>query len=306
MNWDLWQGQTPDVPYIKERCHYTFRWWYEYSGGQLTDWGAHGIDIAHWGMGVQYSGPQEIDGHADELPSDPTATTCRRSSASTTATPGDITLKIRSAKDGLASSSRGTRADCSSTAARSPARRSISSRRTRSPGKVPALYGYDNSSRPDRTGKLDAIINHMGNFFDCVVSRKTPISDVVSQHRCVSTCHLGNISIRLKRKLTWDPQAEQFVGDDEANRWLKRERARDSKLFENRRSPANRELCLLLDISRCGSTRRIGIYECIAIAHRSSPMAAAGWPLALGAGLAGHRYGGQFRRERLERWCPLN
>ena len=52
LNWDLWQGQTPDVPYIPERCHYTFRWWYEYSGGQMTDWGAHHLDIAQWGIGA--------------------------------------------------------------------------------------------------------------------------------------------------------------------------------------------------------------------------------------------------------------
>ena len=49
-NWDLWQGQTPDVPYIPERSHYTFRWWYEYSGGQMTDWGAHHLDIAQWAI----------------------------------------------------------------------------------------------------------------------------------------------------------------------------------------------------------------------------------------------------------------
>jgi hypothetical protein len=63
----------------------------------------------------------------------------------------------------------------------------------------------------------------MGNFFDCVKSRQTPISDVVSQHRSVSACHLGNISIRLGRSLKWDPQKEQFLGDDEANGWLRRE-----------------------------------------------------------------------------------
>ena len=49
-NWDLWQGQTPDVPYLEERSHYTFRWWYEYSGGQMTDWGAHHLDIAQWAI----------------------------------------------------------------------------------------------------------------------------------------------------------------------------------------------------------------------------------------------------------------
>ena len=60
-NWNLWQGQTPDVPYLTERAHYTFRWWYEYSGGQMTDWGAHHIDIGQWGIG-EY--PIEITGTA--------------------------------------------------------------------------------------------------------------------------------------------------------------------------------------------------------------------------------------------------
>ena len=64
-NWDLWQGQTPDVPYIEERTHYTFRWWYEYSGGQMTDWGAHHVDIAQWAhRHADSSGPVEIDGQA--------------------------------------------------------------------------------------------------------------------------------------------------------------------------------------------------------------------------------------------------
>ena len=62
----------------------------------------------------------------------------------------------------------------------------------------------------------------MGNFFDCVRSRETPVSDVVSQHRSVSTCHLGNISMRLGRPLYWNPESEQFVGDEEANSWLSR------------------------------------------------------------------------------------
>jgi myo-inositol 2-dehydrogenase / D-chiro-inositol 1-dehydrogenase len=62
----------------------------------------------------------------------------------------------------------------------------------------------------------------MGNFFDCVRTRRTPISDVASQHRSVSVCHLANIAMRLGRKLRWDPEAELFVGDDEANGHLSR------------------------------------------------------------------------------------
>lgn len=85
------------------------------------------------------------------------------------------------------------------------------------------VYGYDNLERPPRAGKLDAIVNHMGNFFDCVQSRRTPVSDVVGSHRTVSTCHLGNISMRLGRPLKWEPTKEEFIDDKEASTWLKRE-----------------------------------------------------------------------------------
>jgi myo-inositol 2-dehydrogenase/D-chiro-inositol 1-dehydrogenase len=84
------------------------------------------------------------------------------------------------------------------------------------------LYDHDNLQRPQRVGKLDAIVNHMGNFFDCVRTRSRPISDVADQHRSVTTCHLANISMRLGRKLTWDPHKEAFIGDQEANTWLSR------------------------------------------------------------------------------------
>jgi hypothetical protein len=85
------------------------------------------------------------------------------------------------------------------------------------------LYEHDNLDRPERVGKLDAIVNHMGNFFDCVASRKMPISDYESQHRSATTCHLLNLSIRLKRPLQWDAEKELFVGDEKAGEWLSRE-----------------------------------------------------------------------------------
>ena len=65
--------------------------------------------------------------------------------------------------------------------------------------------------------------DHMANFFDCVKTRQEPVSPVRIEHRTVTACHLTNISLRLGRKLSWDPQTEQIVGDDEANAWLKRE-----------------------------------------------------------------------------------
>ena len=60
LDWDFWKGPTADVPYVTERCHYEFRWWYEYSGGKLTDWGAHHNDIAQWGLGKDGTGPINV------------------------------------------------------------------------------------------------------------------------------------------------------------------------------------------------------------------------------------------------------
>ena len=85
------------------------------------------------------------------------------------------------------------------------------------------IYANDNLDRPERMGKIDAIKNHMGNFYDCTLSRKTPISDVVSQHRSVSLCHLGNIAMRVGTKLTWNPQTEQFSDSPAATKLLSRE-----------------------------------------------------------------------------------
>ena len=70
----------------------------------------------------------------------------------------------------------------------------------------------------------------MGNFYDCVLSRKPPLASVASQHRSVSVCHLANISMRLGRPLAWNPDVERFVDDEEANRWLSRERRKGFEL----------------------------------------------------------------------------
>ena len=85
------------------------------------------------------------------------------------------------------------------------------------------LYLHDNSERPDRVGKIDAIHNHMGNFYDCTLSRQTPISDVFSQHRSVSLCHLGNIAQKLGTPLRWDPEREEFLDSPAANALRSRE-----------------------------------------------------------------------------------
>jgi predicted dehydrogenase len=228
LNWDLWQGQTPDVPYIKERCHYTFRWWYEYSGGQMTDWGAHHLDIAQWGMGTQHTGPVEIEGRAN-FPDVTNGYNVALDFAARYRYSNGLTLEVLDDGrngvmfEGTAGRIFVNRGTVSGKPVEDLAQKPL-------PREQFKLYTHDNLDRPERTGKLDAIVNHMGNFYDCLQSREQPVSDVASQHRSVSVCHLGNIAMRLGRKLRWDPDAEKFPDDAEANTWLAREQRKGFEL----------------------------------------------------------------------------
>ncbi len=221
LNWDLWQGQTPDVPYLPERCHYTFRWWYEYSGGKMTDWGAHHLDIGQWAIDSQ---PVEVDGKARfpevengyNVPLDYEATYRYANGVVMTVKDTGRNGILFTGDQGRIFVSRGDLVG-------KPVEELTANPLPRDDFKG---YDFDNLDRPERVGKLDAIVNHMGNFFDCVESRRPPVSDVESQHRSASTCHLANISMRLSRPLRWDPEAEMFVGDAEANAMLKREQRR--------------------------------------------------------------------------------
>jgi len=211
-NWNLWQGQTPDVPYVPERAHYTFRWWYEYSGGTMTDWGAHHIDIAQWGIN---SLPVEISGQgtAADIPngynvhSDYTATVKYANGVEMFIANDERNGILFEGDRGRIFVNRGV---ISGTPVDDLKKEPLSRESF-------TLYDQDNLERPERAGKLDAIINHMGNFVDCIQSRKQPISDLESQHRSVSTCHLANISIRSGRPIKWNPETEQIEGDEQAN-----------------------------------------------------------------------------------------
>jgi predicted dehydrogenase len=217
LNWELWQGQTPAVPYIEQRCHYTFRWWYEYSGGQMTDWGAHHLDIAQWGIGAL---PVEIEGEA-RFPDVPDGYNVAIDFAARYKYPGGVEMTVADhGRNGIMFTGTEGRIFVNrGTVEGKPVEDLAGDPFPRERFKI---YDFDNLDRPERVGKLDAIVNHMGNFFDCIRARRTPISDVLSQHQSVTTCHLGNISMHLGRKLTWDPEQERCVGDDDANARLSR------------------------------------------------------------------------------------
>jgi len=223
LNWDMWLGQTPAVPYCPERCHHNFRWWLEYSGGQMTDWGAHHIDIAQWGIGMDHSGPVQIDGRAT-FPDVPNGYNVPTRFEARMVYPNGVEMLVKDTAPAersgiLFTGEKGrifvNRANVDGKPAEDLEHNPL-------PPEKYQLYPHDNPDRTPRSGSGQGLINHMANFFDCIKTRNTPISDVVSQHRTASTCHLGTISMRLGRKLTWDPEKEQVVGDDEANAMLSR------------------------------------------------------------------------------------
>ena len=223
LNWERWLGQTPLVDYIPRRCHYEFRWWYEYSGGKMTDWGAHHVDIATWALGMDGpgQGPVSIEGTAKH-PVSLEAGYPTVDNEYNAATEFNVLCKFVNGAEMV------IRHDTDNGILFEGTEGRIFVNRGKLTGEpVDALK--DKPLPEDALVKLykgkqpgDGTHGHMQNFFDCVKDRSEPISDVYTHLRAMDTCHLANIAIRLGRKIAWDPQAEQITGDDEANKWLSR------------------------------------------------------------------------------------
>ena len=184
----------------------------------MTDWGAHHIDIAQWAID---SLPIEIDGKA-RMPTTEQGYNVAIDFEARYKFANDVLMTVSdTGRNGIMFiGDQGRIFVNRGTLDGKPVDELVSHPL---PPEDWTAYEFDDRERPLRAGKLDAIINHMGNFFDCVQSRQVPISDVESQHRSVSTCHLGNISMRLGRKLNWNPTDEHFVDDPQAGTWLARE-----------------------------------------------------------------------------------
>ena len=219
LDWDFWKGPAADVEYVKERCHFTFRYWYDYSGGTLTDWGAHHNDIALWGMGMERSGPTSIEARALTQPIPGGYTTF-----------SDYQIEYAYA-NGLTHTCASTRDNTVSGGVVNADGKMHGVTFEGSDGWIFVTRGKIAASDPEmlveplpaNAQRLYVSDDHMGNLFDCIRTRKPPICEAEIGHRSASVCHLGAISLRLGRKLNWDPKREQFVGDKEANSFLSRE-----------------------------------------------------------------------------------
>jgi predicted dehydrogenase len=201
LDYDMWLGPAPFRPYNKQRVHYYFRFFWNYSGGQMTNWGAHHLDIAQWGLGMDESGPVEIDGQGkfnqDRLYEVPETF--------------EITYKYAN----------GVNLFCGSRQKQGTTFEGEKGTIFVNRGKLESTPA-DIIEQPitDTDVRLYQSAGHHRNWYECIKSRKQPICDVEIGHRSATVCHLGNISIRVGRKIKWDPTKEEIVGDAEAAKLL--------------------------------------------------------------------------------------
>lgn len=236
LDWDFYLGQTPKVDFNGHNYHWNFRWWYQFSGGQMTDWGAHHDDIAQWGNGTELSGPVEVDGESlrEMIPGGYDAASQYYIKLKYA---NGVLMTIRSETIGprgkLIPNSKFLKEIFSDDDPNATSKVPNGIKFEGTEGWIFVTRGAIRASRdeilndplPEGAIKLYKSDNHMGNFFECVRSRKDPICPVEIGHRSISVAHIGVISVRMNRPLKWDPEREIFVGESaaEANRWLSRE-----------------------------------------------------------------------------------
>jgi predicted dehydrogenase len=206
LDWDLWLGPAPMRPYSSvlspRGVHQHFPNWRnyrEYSGGMMTDWGAHHFDIAQWGIGMDESGPSEII-----PPGDPKAER-------------GIRYLYANGVEMIHGESFDNRAGVQFIGTE---------------GIINVNRGYINSIPSailkEPLGEMDVKLykspGHQRDWLNCIRSRKKPICDVEVGARSVTVCHLGNLAYWNHRKLKWDAKEWRFLDDEEANKWLDRER----------------------------------------------------------------------------------
>ena len=207
-DYDFWLGAAPWAPYNKNRTHWNFRWILDYSGGQLTDWAAHHVDIAHWGMGTEYTGPVEITQAEGKFP---------RTGLWNAATEYHFVCRYAN----------GVTVDIGNNT------RPQNKQGVRFEGTDGWVFISRSEIDAEPKSLLTSLIgrdeihlyrsdNHWGNFIDCVRSREQTITPIEVAHRSISVAHLGNIAMRLGRDIKWDPDNEAIVGDPEAARMLDR------------------------------------------------------------------------------------
>ena len=209
-DWDAWCGQTPLAPF-NSKLQFAWMQWRTYSGGEMTNWGAHGLDQIQWALGMDGTGPVELW----PLTPGPSGKVAMRYANGVTVNFEAADVPLGGARfigeKGKITIDRNDFTVEPAELAKNPPERAVR-QQWEGPGWI---------SRP-----------HLQNWLECIKTRATPNADVEIGHRSITVCHLLNIARELGRKLPWDAAKEKFVGDDEANTYLDRPKRKGYKLPE--------------------------------------------------------------------------
>jgi predicted dehydrogenase len=205
LDYDMWLGPASWAPYTKDRIHWNFRWIQDYSGGQLTDWGAHLLDGAQWGNDSEHTGPVEVEGKG---------VFCEGGLYDTAKEyhieykyANSVTLIVKSGNPSLRfEGSEGW----------------IGNVGWRAPLQAEPKSILDSVIGPNEIHLYTCQGGEQRNFLDCIKSRKECYFPPEIGQRCFTIAHIGNISMLLGKKLKWDPDKEEFLNDEQANRMLSR------------------------------------------------------------------------------------
>ena len=221
VDYDMWLGPAPQRPFNRNRFHFNFRWYWDYSGGLMTDWGAHMIDIANWGMGVKapraamsVGGKFGFPEDAEETPDTQQAlwefdgfSMVWEHATAIGKGPYDRDHGVAfHGNNGVLVVDRGGWEVY-------PETETVKRKKT---------YRMAGEPRRGPSGE-DSHLAHVRNFIECMDSRQNPRSDVEIGHYSMIACHLSNIAFRLGRRVEWDAEKERFVNDAEAQRLVTRE-----------------------------------------------------------------------------------
>lgn len=236
LDWDLWLGPAPKVEFCNQRVGWNFRWWFEYSGGQVTDWGVHHTDIAFWalaGADGQAVEAEPVGGEfmavdrekvrdfllgkvaAKDMPVG--FNTAYTFDVDIKLSTGNVIKLVSGPNELLITGERGR----------------IRVNRERLTGKPVEEIDADPKAKQEIEELMAKLyggelpqqnLPHMSNFFECVRSAKQPVANVRDHVRAVNACHLANIALLTGRKVVFDPNKQEFAGDEEANGLVTREK----------------------------------------------------------------------------------
>ncbi len=204
LDWDMWLGPAPWADYHPLRCHHTFRWFMDYGGGSLADNGVHMFGVVSWAMNTDETGPVSIEATGRQAPDN------------LYDAPVEMTVRYRFADPDFEMIWQQPGPD--------PDGPKLSIDFVGTDATLSGFWEFQVTEgeadlSPTRNDELHLVESdsHSGNWLDCIASRRRPVMDVAIGHRVTSFSHLGNIAYLLGRKLEWDPAAERFVDDDQAN-----------------------------------------------------------------------------------------